>query len=309
MTDENTRQVETIRAFNRYYTNVLSLLDQHILESGYSLAEARVLHETALAQPCTAAALSASLSMDAGYLSRILKRLEAASLLIRERSAADARASSLRLSPEGERALAELNRRSDAQIAELISGVSETGRRELIRSMTSIETVLTRGKALKPGDIRLRTELRPGDAGYITAMHGRIYSEEYGYGVAFEGYVAQSFFEFLRDYDPERDRLWCAEHAGRTIGCIGVKGRGERAQLRWFLLEPEYRGMGLGRRLLQSALDFARERGYESAYLDTTDDLHDALRLYRRAGFETASAKPNNTWRENVMEIEMTMKL
>ena len=300
MTDENTRQVETIRAFNRYYTNVLDLLNQHILESGYSLAEARVLHETALAQPCTAAALSASLSMDAGYLSRILKRLEAASLLIRERSAADARASSLRLSPEGERALAELNRRSD---------VSETGRRELIRSMTSIETVLTRGKALKPDDIRLRTELRPGDAGYITAMHGRIYSEEYGYGVAFEGYVAQSFFEFLRDYDPERDRLWCAEHAGRTIGCIGVKGRGERAQLRWFLLEPEYRGMGLGRRMLQSALDFARERGYESAYLDTTDDLHDALRLYRRAGFETAYAKPNNTWRENVMEIEMTMKL
>ena len=159
MTDENTRRIETIRSFNRYYTNVLGLLDQHILESGYSLAEARVLHETALAQPCTAAALSASLSMDAGYLSRILKRLEAASLLIRERSTADARASSLRLSPDGERALAELNRRSDAQIAELISGVSETGRRELIRSMTSIEAALTRGKSLKPEDIRLRRGL------------------------------------------------------------------------------------------------------------------------------------------------------
>ena len=309
MASENTRQVETIRAFNRYYTNVLGLLDQSILESGYSLAEARVLHEIALVQPCTATALSASLSMDAGYLSRVLKRLEDASLLIRERSAADGRASSLRLSSEGERALAELNRRSDEQISELISGLSEGGRRELIRSMTCIETVLTPGTALKPDDICLRTELNPGDAGYITAMHGRIYSEEYGYGVSFEGYVAQSFFEFLRDYDPERDRLWCAEHAGRTIGCIGVKGRGERAQLRWFLLEPEYRGMGLGRRLLQSALDFARERGYESAYLDTTDDLQDALRLYRRAGFETASVKPNTTWRENVMEMEMTMKL
>ena len=307
MTQHTDKIISWMRDFNRYYTNVLGLLNQHILGSGYSLSEARVLHEIGRTQPCTAAALAGALHIDAGYLSRMLKRFESAALLSRERSEADGRSYSLRLTREGEAALDALNKGSEEQLAGLIKPMTERRCMELLRGMQSIQAAL--GREIDAGEVAIRTELRPGDAGHITAMHGRIYSEEYGYGVAFEGYVAQSFFEFLRDYDPERDRLWCAEHAGRTIGCIGVKGRGERAQLRWFLLEPEYRGMGLGRRLLQSALDFARERGYESAYLDTTDDLHDALRLYRRAGFETASAKPNNTWRENVMEIEMTMKL
>lgn len=299
--------VSLVRDFNRYYTNVLGLLDQHILGSGYSLSEARVLHEIGRTQPCTAVTLAGTLHIDAGYLSRMLKRFESATLLSRERSEADGRSYSLRLTQDGEAALAGLNQRSEEQLTALLSPLTERSRMELLRGMQSIQAAL--GREIDPSEVTLRTELRPGDAGYITAMHGRIYSEEYGYSSSFEAYVAQSFFDFLLNYNPERERIWCAEHCGQTVGCIGVVDRGERAQLRWFLLEASYRGLGLGRRLLESALTFAREQGYKSVYLDTTDDLKDAVRMYSRAGFTPVASKPNDTWRKGVNELEMELSL
>lgn len=159
------------------------------------------------------------------------------------------------------------------------------------------------------GDISIRTELRAGDAGYITFMHGRIYQKEYGYSTLFEAYVAKSFFDFLQNYDPSRDRLWCAEDGGTIIGCIGIAGHGDRAQLRWFLIEPEYRGLGLDKKLLSLAVDFARNRGYQTIYLDTTSDLTQAVGLYRKMGFEKVKETPNNSWKKGVTELEFSMDL
>lgn len=307
MTQQTDEIILRMRDFNRYYTNVLGLLNQHILGSGYSLSEARVLHEIGRTQPCTAAALAGALHIDAGYLSRMLKRFESAALLSRERSEADGRSYSLRLTREGEAALDALNKGSEEQLAGLIKPMTERRCMELLRGMQSIQAAL--GREIDPGEVAIRTELRPGDAGHITAMHGRIYSEEYGYSSSFEAYVAQSFFDFLLNYSPGRERLWCAEHFGQIVGCIGVVDRGERAQLRWFLLEAPYRGLGLGRRLLESALSFAREKGYKSVYLDTTDDLEDAVRMYSRAGFTPVASKPNDSWRAGVNELEMELSL
>lgn len=158
-------------------------------------------------------------------------------------------------------------------------------------------------------DISIRTDLRAGDAGYIIYMHGRIYKEEQNYGRIFEAYVAKTFFDFLLSYDPAKDRVWIAEHEGRIIGCIAIVNRGEKAQLRWVLLEKEYRGIGLGKKLLEQAIAFARDTGYKLLYLETTDDVKRALGMYEKAGFVRVGETPNDTWRENVLELEYEMKL
>lgn len=159
--------------------------------------------------------------------------------------------------------------------------------------MTSVAAVLTEGRQITPDDIELRTEIKSGDAGYITYLHGQLYKEEYGYSTTFEAYVAQSFYDFLLHYNQQKDRLWCAEHNGKIIGCIGVAAHGDRAQLRWFLVDTLYRHIGLGKKLLHATINFAKERGYKSIYLDTTSDLEKAIGLYMSAGFKKTGEKPN----------------
>jgi DNA-binding MarR family transcriptional regulator/ribosomal protein S18 acetylase RimI-like enzyme len=302
-------QVRTIRKFNRYYTNILGLLDQHILESGLSLSEVRALHEIDKTQNCTSKMLSDILCINAGYLSRILKRFENMGLLEKEPSTSDGRVIYLKLTKKGKEKINILNKSSDEQIANMIKTLSDTHKERLVQNMTSIETILTDGKEIKNTDISIRTEIKAGDAGYITFLHGLIYKEEYNYSPSFEAYVAESFFKFLLNYNPQKDRLWCAEHNGQIIGCIGIVGHEEKAQLRWFLIDPLYRGIGLGKKLLTSALEFAKERGYKSIYLDTSNDLEKAMGLYKKFGFKKVSEKPNNSWREGLVEIEFAMDL
>ncbi len=157
--------------------------------------------------------------------------------------------------------------------------------------------------------ITIRDTVQPGDAGYITYMHGMLYSRERGYSSSFEAYVAESFYRFLIHFDPAKDRLWCAEYEGRIIGCVGIASNGARAQLRWFLLMPEFRGIGLGRELLSRALAFSRETGYASVYLDTTSDLTEAISLYEKTGFREVARKPNDSWKENTLELEYELML
>lgn len=302
------KQISEIRSFNRYYTNILGLLDQHILESGLSLAEARVLFEASKAG-CTPKQLAEALRVNAGYISRIIKGLETAGWLERKPFSEDGRVQLLSLTKEGEEKFAALEQSSNEQIASLIEPLPEVQRAELTRSMAAVRTLLTGGKEIQPEEVTLRTEQKPGDIGYLTYMHGWIYQEEYDYNACFEAYVAQSFFEYMQNAEPEKSRIWCAEHNGRTVGCIGIVGRGERAQLRWFLLDPLYRGIGLGRRLLDAALTFAREAGFHKIYLETTDDLKDAVRMYEKAGFRKCAEKPNHSWRKDLTELEFEMEL
>lgn len=302
-------EVAVIRNFNRYYTNILGLIDQHILKSEFSLSEVRVLHEIEKTENCTSKMLSDTLTMDEGYLSRIIKKFEKCGFLYKEKSSEDGRAYNLYITEAGRKRMTELNNASSAQIAELIKPLSERERSLLVSKMTWIETILTGGKNIRPEDITLRTEIQPGDMGYITYMHGWIYREEYGYSAAFESYVAESFYQFAKAYRPDKERLWCAEHNGNIVGCIGIAEHGNRAQLRWVLTDPNYRGIGLGKRLLSEALNFAKNAGYESIYLDTTSDLDTAIRMYEKAGFRKTGEKPNDSWRKGLMELEFEMKL
>lgn len=302
-------KVSVIRGFNRYYTNILGLLDQYILESDLSLSEVRVLHEIGKTEKCTSKMLVDILCMDAGYLSRILKKFYKMGLLRKEKSSEDGRAQYLYLTSHGRERMDDLNNSSDEQIAKIIKPLTEIDKNFLVHNMASIETILSNGKNIKLDDISIRTDVRSGDIGYITYMHGLIYKEEYGYSTAFEAYVAESFYEFLINYNPDKDHLWCAEHSGNIIGCIGIVGHGERAQLRWFLINPYYRKIGLGKKLLDKVLDFAKSKKYKSIYLDTTDDLSRAIKMYTKAGFVKKSEKRNNSWKENVTELEFELKL
>ena len=162
---------------------------------------------------------------------------------------------------------------------------------------------------MNPAEITIRHDLRPGDAGYIIYLHGWIYAQEYNYSTVFEAYVAKSFYDFLIHYDPAKDRLWVAEHDQKIVGCVGIVDRGERAQLRWFLLHPDARGIGLGKRLLQSAIDYCRARHFKTIYLATTDDLTQAIGMYTKAGFVQTTEKPNEGWRANLKELEFEMRL
>ena len=140
-------------------------------------------------------------------------------------------------------------------------------------------------------DISIRTELRPGDIGYITYLHGSLYSKEYGYSLQFESYVAKGLCEFYEKYNPERNRIWACEHNHRMIGFLLLMDRGEAAQLRYFLIEPEYRGVGLGSKLMNLYMDFLHECGYRKSYLWTTHELSAAAFLYKRHGFRLTEEK------------------
>ena len=194
------------------------------------------------------------------------------------------------------------------EMRKLLEPLSLTSQDELARHLAAVESILG-ARSVSLEDIVIRTDLRAGDAGYITHMHGWMYQQEYNYGKALEAYVAKSFYDFLVNYSDERDRIWIAEHSGRIVGSIGVVGHGERAQLRWFLLHPGYRGIGLGSRLLHGAIAWCQVKGYKGAYLHTTDDLYQALGMYFKAGFVKVGATENHTWKDNLTELELELEL
>lgn len=309
MKKEMIKRVSMIRRFNRYYTNILGLLDQYVLDSDLSLAEVRVLHEIEKTKECTSSMLSEILCIDTGYLSRILKKLYKLELIIKEKSTKDGRAQFLFLTSKGKDKMNELNLGSNKQIIELIKTLSENDQKQIVQNMTSIETILTQGSQVKLEDIIIRTELLAGDIGFITYLHAWIYKEEYGYSELFEGYVAESLCKFIRDYNPSKDRLWCAQHNGNIIGCIGIIDRGECAQLRWFLIDPHYRSLGLGKKLLQEALTFAKEKEYKRIYLLTCNDLDTAIGMYERVGFVKKAEEAHKLWREDLMELTFELQL
>ncbi|NBI82801.1 GNAT family N-acetyltransferase [Clostridiaceae bacterium] len=309
MLPETQEQISKIRQFNRYYTNLLGVLDRHFLAGSLPLPEVRVLHEIGRTPGCTSKTLSSQLQMDAGYFSRILKRLETSGFLEKSPSPEDGRAQCLALTPAGRAQWEAYNRRSNEQIEQLLRPLPPSRRAALVCNMSSIETALTCGKGLRLSDITVRDELRPGDIGAVSALHGWAYREEYGYSFAFEADVAASLAHFLHHYDPGHDRLWCAEHHGQLAGCIGLTDEKTHAQLRWFVLDPLYRGLGLGKQLLQTALEHARKNGFPEARLDTTSDLRRAIGLYEKAGFQKTGEAPRPAWREGLRIYQFSLKL
>ena len=158
-------------------------------------------------------------------------------------------------------------------------------------------------------EITIRSDIRCGDAGYLTYLQAKVFGEEHGYSHIFEAYVAKSFYDFLMNYNPQKDRIWIAEHNGKIVGNIAIVDRGDRAQLRWFITDPGYRGIGLGKKLLLTALEYGRQAGYPMLYLETCDDLPKAISMYTRAGFQLVKETSNDAWRDGLKEQEYILKL
>lgn len=301
--------IQVVRRFNRFYTNILGLLDQHMLNSEFSLSEARVLYEIGHMESCTAKRLIEELSLDPGYLSRMLKRFETLSLTRREQSKKDGRLFYLYLTDQGKETLAHLDSLSDGQVYQMISGLPAERQRRLIDGMKSIEAALSNKPAISGEQIRIRTELRPGDAGYLIHLHGWMY-QEVGYNHRFEGYVCRTFYDFFEHYLPEKDRFWFAEVGGNMIGAIAiVEHSPQTAQLRWFLIHPQYRGIGLGSRLLNEAVDYCRQKGYLKVFLETTEDQQQAIGMYTKAGFVKVAEHPNDAWGKPLLELTYELEL
>jgi DNA-binding MarR family transcriptional regulator/GNAT superfamily N-acetyltransferase len=280
--------IPDIRAFNRWYTDLIGLLDQHLLDSDWSLAEARLIYEIHAEQPVQASRLSGGLHVDKGYLSRLLKKLEKERIITKKRSPGDARAFLLSLTDKGMREFTALNRASDEQIGQMLEPLSEQQRGELLAHMESVSHLL---QGLKD-EVTIRTRLMPGDAGYVAYLHGLIYTQENDFGLGFEGYVLKGLGEFAVDYDPAKDRVWVCEAGGRMVGfMLGMRREEGVAQLRYFILLPEYRGVGLGKRLMGMFMEWLRECGYRRAYLWTTHEQETAAALYLRHGFRLTEEK------------------
>lgn len=288
-------RIGAVREFNRFYTQKIGVLKEGLLDSPFSLSEARVLYELANRDAPTASELCRELGLDAGYLSRILRGLQGQRLLVKRRSADDGRQSHLTLTAKGRRGFAVLDRRSRAEIGELLGGLAVGDQRRLIAAMQTIEGLL----APRPGAATpyLLRPHRPGDIGWVIARHGALYAEEYGWDATFEALVAEIAAKFIRDFDAKRERCWIAERDGENVGsAFLVKDTEAIAKLRLLLVEPKARGLGIGHRLVAECIHGARTLGYTKLTLWTNDVLHAARRIYEQAGFRLVREEPHRSF-------------
>lgn len=310
--------VSEMRAFNRFYTNVTGLLRGGHLDSPYSLTEVRVLFELARSGPAEVAALRRTLDIDAGYLSRLLARFDGDGLTVRERSASDGRRQVIRLTETGQAAFAELDARQSEQTAGLLTGLDEADLRRLRAAMQTIRQVLPGAAGGDDRPARARGYLlrppRPGDLGWVVHRHGAVYAAEYDFDETFEHLVARIVADYAENHDPDREAAWIAEVDGQPAGtvlCVRSAGSSlpsgsvkddETAQLRLLLVEPSARGMGIGAKLVDECLRFARRAGYRQIMLWTQDCLIEAGRIYRRAGFQLVQEGKQHSFGQDLVE-------
>ena len=280
------QRVAAVRRFNRFYTRQIGLLQETLLESPFSLTEARVLYELGRDAPTHATALGQELGLDAGYLSRILRGFERRALLERTPSKTDGRQHVLSLTAQGRNAFARLDGASRREIETLLERLPAPDQTRLVASMHAIEQLLgARAQPARPVAYRVRRH-RPGDMGWVVYRHGVLYAREYGWDARFEALVAEIVARFIKRYDPKRERCWIAEREGEVVGSVFLVRRSDRvAQLRLLLVEPHSRGLGIGARLVRECLGFARRAGYRKIMLWTNDVLHAARHIYEQAGF------------------------
>lgn len=298
------RYASEIRAFNRFYTAHLGLLNDKLLQSEYSLTEARMLFEVGEDPQVTTRELADTLGLDKGYLSRILTSLTNKGLVKKKTSAGDKRAQSLQLTTRGEQALAVLQSRSDTQIVQMTSNLGPEEIESLLHAMSTVRLLLGTGynKDKLAAAVSYRDKLKPGDLGFMIYLHGKLYAEESGYSLEFEGYVAKTFYEFVESHDPELDRIWFAEYHGEVVASVAILKRPRKmAQLRWFLVHPMFRGTGIGRNLLQLALTYAQTK-FKGVYLMTADTQRKAIEMYRRAGFMLTRSARAEQWGTSLRE-------
>jgi DNA-binding MarR family transcriptional regulator/GNAT superfamily N-acetyltransferase len=288
------RAIHAVRSFNRFYTRHVGALNEHLLESQFSLTEMRVLYELAHRDQLTAVELCKDLGLDPGYLSRMIQRFEKDGLLARSKSETDGRQSVLALTARGKKTFAPFEARSGEQVAAILTKLGPAGQKRLVEAMGTIEGLLD--SKPKQTSYLLRSH-QPGDLGWVVHRHGVLYSQEYGYDERFEALVAEIVAHFVQYFDPKRDACWIAEKDGEIVGSIFVVSKSKTvAKLRLLLVEPSARGLGIGKRLIAECVRFARQAGYKKIVLWTQSELHAARNLYEQAGFKLAGKKRHDSW-------------
>lgn len=276
-------RVQKLRAFNRFYTEVIGLLREGLLDTPYSLAESRLIFELRSERRVSPSALADRLHIDAGYVSRLVARLQKRGLVETSTSPDDRRRHQVSLTDAGHAAFELLDRKSSEEIGRLLNRLSDDGQARLISSAQTIQELLSDGR---PPTIVLRAPIS-GDFGWVVQRHGALYWEEYGWDETFEGLVARIVADYIKDRDPKREAAWIAELNGERVGCVFCTKKEEAvAQLRILLVEPSARGMGIGTRLVEECVRFARGARYRQIVLWTNDVLEAARRIYERVGFE-----------------------
>jgi DNA-binding MarR family transcriptional regulator/GNAT superfamily N-acetyltransferase len=293
--EKSEERIGAVRHFNRFFTRQIGVLREGLLHSPYSLTEARILFELAHRDHVTASDLCRELGLDAGYLSRIVVRLEQQGLIEKVRSENDGRQRLLSLTSEGVNAFALLDQRSRDEVTEMLNDLSEEDQQRLLKAMQTIESVLTKGlKFSEPFFLRSH---EPGDMGWVTYRHGVLYAQEYGWDEHFEALVAQIVAEFINNYNFERERCWIAEMDGEIVGSVFVVQSSETiAKLRLLLVEPKARGLGLGTRLVEECIRFARRRGYQKIVLWTNSVLVEARHIYEKTGFKLVAQEAHRSF-------------
>jgi DNA-binding MarR family transcriptional regulator/GNAT superfamily N-acetyltransferase len=312
--------VLAIRRFNRFYTRQIGVLQEHLLQSEFSLTEVRVLYELAHRAQATAVELCRDLGLDRGYLSRMLQRFETKGWIKTASSPDDRRKSFLSLTPKGRKVFSPLEQRSNNEVSGMLEKLPEAAQTKLLSAMSEIEGLLSHSQisfsqksasqiaaAQQTGpcnsDLRATSApyiLRghhPGDMGWVVESHGLLYSKDYGYDERFEALVAGIVAEFIEKLDPARERCWIAEKDGTNVGSVFlVKKSQSVAKLRLLLVDPSARGLGIGKRLVDECIPFARDAGYKKIALWTQSELTAARRIYEGAGFQKIAEEKHNSW-------------
>ena len=304
-TDE--ARISAVRAFNRFYTRQLGLLGQRLLESPFSLSEARVLYELSRRDSVAAKEIGAELDLDPGYLSRIVQKFADEGLISRKPLPEDRRQQQLNLTAKGRQAFARLDRSSQEEVARTLRRMSEGEQRRLTAAMATVENLLG---SRSPGASATLREPRPGDMGWVVQSHGERYAGEYGFDSSFEALVAEIAAQFLRSFDASRERCWIAELDGAPVGSVFlVRHDDEVAKLRLLLVEPAGRGLGLGKRLVGECIGFARACGYRKITLWTQSILTAARKIYQDAGFVLVASEPHRSFGQNLIGETWEMRL
>jgi len=275
-------RVDAVRRFNRFYTRRIGVLTHDYLGSSFPLPQARVLYELGERGDCTASELGADLDLDLGYLSRLLAGLRRQGLVQAEAAKHDGRQRRLTLTPKGRKAFATLDENSRRAMGEMLAPLAPPHREKLVQAMGAVQSMLEPQKKA----VTLRPH-RPGDIGWVVSRHGKVYDDEYGWGLGFEALVGEIGAKFLREFDAKRERAWIAEMDGEPVGSVFVVRQSATvAKLRLLLVEPRARGHGIGRRLVDECVAFARLAGYRKMTLWTQSELTAARRIYQEAGFQ-----------------------
>jgi DNA-binding MarR family transcriptional regulator/GNAT superfamily N-acetyltransferase len=301
-------RVATVRRFNRFYTRQIGLLQEHLLESPFSLTEARVLFELAHREQTTATDLGSALGLDAGYLSRILHGFHQRGLIEKQPSPTDARQTLLCTTERGREAFATIDTASGREVAALLGSLSEDAQSRLLTAMQSIEFLL--GARPEPQVPYVLRPPRAGDMGWVVQRHGAVYAQEYGWDESFEALIAEIVAQFIRKLDPKRERCWIAEREAENVGCVFlVRKSATVGQLRLLLVDPRARGLGIGARLVDECTRFARQTGYRKIVLWTNSVLHAARRIYEAAGYRLVRENAHHSFGKDLVGQTWELKL